>query len=325
MRFTRPPVPIPRARYDEAAHAYARRVGRRAVAIYQVGVFSHAGLSDLDLLVVPRRARIDNAAFFAVRNQLPPLLRVPFRYDPDVVPLGEIDVLRFTTHRHRKLIWGEDVAAHVECLETPEQRWSMVFERLWQFAGMRRRGQRRGRVDLWKLIARTKSVGISLADLDALTGSRHADAYLDEVEALRSRYFELDPQVAGRAFWSLFDYGLTCIEQTIGDVLPLDDEAPSEFGRRFLTGHASVRGLSEAALEERRRAVLRAQRATRALGFGENDVITAAPYASRGLVGHRAPASAAWQRVAVGAVSAAYTLRNLGLRFDTRGARRQSP
>lgn len=275
MKFTNVPRAIPLALYDVAAREYARSAGRRAVAIHRVGAFAQDGISDLDLLVIPRRAHPENPRWSAVRNHLPLALRAPFRHDPDFVPLDHVDALRFTSHANRSLVFGEDVAAHVRCVETPEQRWSMLFERLSSLERHHERVGRRGRADLWKLLSRTKSVGTSLANLDLLVGSREADRVVPEVEALRAHFFDLDPAEAGARCWALFDRGFCRLKSALTRTLPLAPGEPTaDFGRRFLHGEAAIPGLCELELAERRETVLRVQRAAFEFGCG---VATSSP------------------------------------------------
>lgn len=282
MKFTNLPRPIPVPLYDEAVRDYARRVAPRARAVYRVGELRHPGISDVDLLVVPRRARFDNGAWFAVRSQLPPALRAPFRSNPCVVPADGVDLLRFTTHRRRRLVCGEDLAAGVTCLDTPEQRWSMLFERLSQFDRVRRRVLERNGADLWNLVSKTKSVAYSLSEADSLLGSRRAPGFADEVEALRAGFFERAPDEAGVRTWRLFREGLEAIETVLREHLDLQGApAPAAFGQAFLHGRASIPGLSEARLAERRRAVEWSQRAVRVLGWRKGDLFVRTPYADR--------------------------------------------
>ncbi len=282
MQFTNPPRPLPTALYEEATRVYVERVCPRARAIYRVGDFRHPGLSDIDLLVVPTGARFDNNPWFSVRLRLPRAMQAPFRSDPGIVPADAVDVLRFTTHRARILLFGEDLAVDVECVDSPEQLWSMLFERLCQFDRVARDARRRGTTDLSKLVAKARSVAYSLADIDRLTGSDRSASYCADVEELRSHFFDFKLQEAGARAWQLFDRGLASLEDALVRVLPLaPDQRPADFARSFLLGAATLPGLCAEHLAERRAAVLRAQQASRALGFRKGDVFTRTPYAER--------------------------------------------
>lgn len=282
MQFTNPPRRLSASLYQEATAAYIARVGSRALAIYRVGAFRHPGLSDIDLLVIPKAARFDNDAWFAARHALPRHLRAPFRSDPSVVAADGVDVLRFTTHRNRVLLHGADLAESVVCEETLEQRWSMLFERLCQFDRVARQMRSRSRLDLSSLVSKTKSVGYSLVDLDFLTGSSVSAAFRFDVEDLRERFFDMKTDEAGARTWQLFERGMAVLDGTLDTALPLSAaQRPSDFGRAFLRGEAQIAGLNQERLSERRSAVARSQQQVRALGFRKGDVFVRTPYAER--------------------------------------------
>jgi hypothetical protein len=318
MQFTNPPRPLPASLYEEATSRYVENVSSRAIAIYRVGAFSYPGLSDIDLLVVPDGARFDNGLWFAVRNQLPAALRAPFRSDPGIVPRDLVDVLRFTTHGKRDLLFGEDVAAGVVCDESSEQRWSMFFERLCQFDRVARATRASAGADLAKLVSKTKSLAYSLIDLDVLVDKHLSAAFAAEVDALRAGFFDLDLEEAGPRTWQLFERGLFLVEDTLAEQLPLSPgQSPVEFGRAFLHGSEGIPGLSDARLAERRDAVSRAQHATRAMGFRKGDLFMRTPYAQRIAELNRGQRSALPLRALA---AAAYRVRSAMMATGTQAA-----
>lgn len=282
MEYTNRPRPLSASLYEQAIDAYVRGVRDRAVAIYRVGSFRHPGLSDVDLLVIPREARFDNGLYFAVRHVLPRSLRAPFRSNPIVLPEGLLQALRYTTHEKRRLLHGEDVAAGIACDHSPEQRWSMLFERLYQFDCVSREMQQRRPIDLTRLVSKTKSVGYSLVDVDRLTGSSMAPSFVADVDEMRAGFFEIPPDEAGPRVHQLFHRGLQAILTNVAKHLCLDDERTVvDFGRAFLFGEEEIPGLDEAALWERRATVERVQRLTRVYGCKKGDLFTRKAYRAR--------------------------------------------
>ena len=282
IRFVNAPRPLGVDVYEQAIGAYVARVAPRALAIYRVGAFRYPGLSDIDLLVVPSGPRLDNDRWFAVSSQLPASLRLPFRSDPGVVSRDTVDVLRFTTHRERRLLHGTDLAREVVCEETPEQAWSMIFERLCQFDRVAGEIRASGRADLGKLVSKAKSVAYSLLDLEQLGMSAGAQRFREDIDALRGAFFEMKPEEAGVRAWTLFEAGLSALDASLAERLSLaDGDRPVDFARAFLHGEAQIPGLSETRLGERRAAVARAQRVARELGFQKGDVFVRTPSAER--------------------------------------------
>jgi hypothetical protein len=282
VQYTNLPRPLPVSLYERAVDTYVRRVRARALAIYRVGAFRVPGLSDVDLLVVPRTARFDNGLYFAIHHVLPESLRAPFRSDPSILPEGLLEALRYTTHENRRLLHGEDLAAEIACDDAPEQRWSMLFERLCQFDRVGREAEAAGSVDLAGLIAKTKSIGYSLVDVDRLTGSTRAPSFVADVDALRAGFFEIPAQHAGPRVHALFRRGLEATVSSLEKHLPLEPgQAVVDFGRAFLFGEAKIPGLDESALHARRVMVERVQRMTRAYGCKKGDVFMRTPYRER--------------------------------------------
>jgi hypothetical protein len=268
--------------YGLVQEVYVRSVRDRALAIYRVGRPRDPGWADLSLLVVPRRPRVDNGAFFSVRHALPARLRSPFRSDPKVVPPTCLPVLRYTTCGDRTLLFGEDVAAGIAPDESDEQRWSLVFERLCQFDRLARELEASGIADVSRLISKAESLGDSLRTLDALTGSRQADDYTAAVERLRDAHVGLDPGEAAAQIERSWRHGMALLLESLEKRLPLaPGQSAVDFGRAFLLGEARIQGLCEEDLAARRAAVAVAQASTRAYGFKKGDVFPRTPYRSR--------------------------------------------
>jgi hypothetical protein len=300
--FTDPPSLLPGELYEEAARAYASLVRRRAQAVYQVGRFEQPGLSDLDLLVVPSRPRWDNHWFFSAHARLPRDLRQVFRHDPRLLPPTALDAIRYTTHGSRQLLTGSDVVAGRSCLETPEQKWSILLEGYLSFHRYYWGARAQASARIGPLIARLTSVAHSFRILDSLAETKLAPDLDRDVKALRAGFFA-SPEpvwVRGLRAWERYCQAFDALERDLGRLLPLRaGEEPHHFARDFLRGRRTLPGLDEEALSERREAVRRYHAEVGRYRFFRGSLFFSAAYErQREKVERRNRVSGLWYRIA---------------------------
>jgi len=129
------PDPSTRGLYEEAISRYAAIVKSRAVGVHRLGDVRYPGLCDIDLLVVVEHEGLDNRYFFSALRRLPQRFHRLFLHEPFVLPAWSLRVLRYTTHRARKLIAGRDVLKPYTSSDEPAERWCRMLASYCSCAG----------------------------------------------------------------------------------------------------------------------------------------------------------------------------------------------
>lgn len=244
--------------YVKAIELYARLVASRALACYTVGSVPFPGLSDIDLLVVVRDARRDNAQFFSAIDRLPKIYRPLFLHNPFVLPATCVDVLRFTSHGKRTLESGTDVLVGIAPLASLEERWCKLFESYCNFAVYLAKCQTAPSGSARLAVAVASSMRYALSDLDAILGTDHAPPYARDIDERRGRFggdLDRNASLALEA-WTLLRDKFAWLEQTLGEMVPLRPaESLVAFADEFLRGNRTFGSLDTAAIARRRAAI----------------------------------------------------------------------
>ncbi len=197
MFFTDQPLYVAPEVYDEAVETYVERVKHRARAVYQVGSRVIPGISDIDLLVIPDAARLDNAQYYSFRVRLPKRLQRPFRHQPHFLPPECLGVLRYTGHYQPKLLAGEDLLPVKHADPYPpdlglELSWARVIEDYCSYEHIYRTARTSGQISARVLLSKVKSIMLPLNGLQRLNGERSPLAGLTFVHELRENWFKED-------------------------------------------------------------------------------------------------------------------------------------
>lgn len=296
--FVRFPTPIPRELYDRAAREYARLVAGRTRSVYRTGRISVAGISDLDLLVVPTRARYDNYAYFSI-DRLPPPLRLPFRHGPFVVPPESPTIRRYSSHRAPVLVSGDEVLRRVPPAAAPEDRWSMLLEDYCHYHRYFEQVRRARRADVRFLLSKLGSIRIPVRLLTELVdtgtgatrGARPArdpelTNLLERGRSIRVGWFGPVPgtngEMSGRdacrdlaaEAWEVlsrtFDWLDRSLRRALSQPAAVDLVAVAH---AFLRGEAVVPGADPAMVRARQEAILAYSRSMRRFGISGFPVV----------------------------------------------------
>lgn len=276
------PQKVERTLYEEAAHSYAAKVSKRSRAVYIVGNITYPGLSDLDLLVVTGARGADNAQYFSPVHRLHQRFDPVFLHGPLVVPSTATDVVRFTTHGRRQLLFGEDVLADCAFLETAAEQWCKVLEGYCTYAAFVRLAESEEPLRARRLIAKASSLRFTLRQVDALCSAGMAPAYVAAIDELRAGYFTSEPATAMAAVWHLFRDAYDRMTTVLRTRLPVaTDESIDDFARRLFCRDAFFECVPQTYLEERCSAVDRYQSALRRLDIPFGQIFFAEAHGNR--------------------------------------------
>ena len=110
LRVENLPLPVERSLYQEAIDTYLELSHRRIEALYAFGTTHYPGLSDLDLLVVPRDGYLDPLNLH-LRGRLPARFDAIIEHEAFVVPPSQLRACRYVEPGPEgfRLIYGADV------------------------------------------------------------------------------------------------------------------------------------------------------------------------------------------------------------------------
>lgn len=112
LRVESLPLPLDRSLYQEAIDTYLERSHRYIEALYVFGNVRYPGLSDLDLLVVPKDSYLA-PLHLSLRDLLPRRFDPILEHDVFVVPLSQLGACRYRLSPPFSLVYGRDVLAGI--------------------------------------------------------------------------------------------------------------------------------------------------------------------------------------------------------------------
>jgi hypothetical protein len=145
LRVENLPCPVDPSLYQEAAEAYLELSHKYIEALYVFGTTTYPGLSDLDLLVVPKDVYLA-PLHVHLRDRLPPRFDPIIEHEVFVVPEGQIAACRYMRPGPEgfRLVYGRDVLGGVtvdgSAVTTLCETLEYVHNKLVFLANLRRTG-----------------------------------------------------------------------------------------------------------------------------------------------------------------------------------------
>jgi hypothetical protein len=112
LRVENLPLPLDRSLYQEATDTYLELSHRYIEALYVFGNVRYPGLSDLDLLVVPKDGYLA-PLHLSLRDLLPRRFDPILEHDVFVVPSSQLGACRYRLAPPFSLVYGRDVLAGI--------------------------------------------------------------------------------------------------------------------------------------------------------------------------------------------------------------------
>jgi hypothetical protein len=279
VNVTNVPLPAPRALYDESIAAYAALVSSRAIAVYQVGNVRYPGLSDVDLLVVPKAYAADNRYFFSAFHRAPRRSLALYLHEPFVVPPGALDAMRYTTHSRPRLLYGEDILSGLRPIEDRNEPLCRVLESYCSYERFARRTRSSGHLSGRWAIAITSAFRFFLTDFDAAFKTELCAAYALAIDSIRASAFDRPTADAIVEAWDLFNEHFGDAEHRLRDEIASGTSAEiSDAARAILCGDRTFRDLSPDYARTRRATIAHYHDELERLGFPYGHLFFVAAY-----------------------------------------------
>ena len=225
LRVENLPVPVERSLYQEAIDTYLELSHRRIEALYAFGTTHYPGLSDLDMLVVPRNGYLDPLNLH-LRGRLPPRFDAIIEHEVFVVPQSHLQACRYVEPGPEgfRLVYGSDVLRDIPreaslttgLCETVE----FVHNKLVFLSNLRRMGA----LDARSGIRVFNSHRYTMRRLVGL-GLMEENGYGAAVDALRTQLAAAPSPDLVREMYRLFETAVAASARTLQSRLDLDPNA----------------------------------------------------------------------------------------------------
>ena len=308
--------------YEAAVAQYAAAVCERAGAIYQAGNVRYPGLSDIDLVVVVRRAAWDNNQFFSPYVRLPQDQRALFHHEPRFIPEPCIDALPYSSCVHsgsdaaqapasfgsrRRLVFGSDILGAIAVdVRSPDWQRCRVLEVAFTMHRVLAELQTASSVDVVKLMSRATSLRYPMRHLHDLLGCSWDASYERRVDAARSTLLDEARSAAERRAvaedaYALFLTAAQRYQANVRTLFELPAREPLHvMATQMLSGGRPAPGVDPEYIAARLAAVSSYQAAQRAYRISTGSIFASKPLRgdyhryAQPLV-HRLASSARWR------------------------------
>jgi len=214
------PLPVDRSLYQEAIDTYLELSHKYIEALYVFGNIRYPGLSDLDLLVVPKNSYLAPLRLH-FRDRLPRRFDPIIEHDVFVVPASQLSACEYRLTSRFSLVYGRDVLTAITAETSVAARVCEALEAI---------------NNMVAYLAQLKQTGVLKAQscVRVFNGQRYKarrltdlglmaeDGYGDKIDALRARFMTApDPECVLEMFRA-FEQSVTACVRALDSSLGLD-------------------------------------------------------------------------------------------------------
>ena len=220
LRVENLPLPLDRSLYQEAIDTYLGLSHRYIEALYTFGNVRYPGLSDLDLLVVPKDSYLAPLRL-SLRDLLPRRFDPILEHDVFVVPLSQLEACRYRLAPPFSLVYGRDVLAGITGDTSVATRVCDALEAsntmLGYVAQLRQAGVLNAR-SCTRVFNSQRYKARLLTDL----GLMQEDGYGGAIDALRTRFMTDPSPQCVLAMHGLFEHSVAACARALEASLGID-------------------------------------------------------------------------------------------------------
>jgi len=214
------PLPLDRSLYQEAIDTYLELSHRYIEALYVFGNVRHPGLSDLDLLVVPKDSYLA-PLHLSLRDLLPRRFDPILEHDVFVVPLSQLGACRYRLSSPLSLVHGRDVLAGMMPETSVAAKLCNALEEANTMLGYVEQLKRAGVLNARSCTRVFNSQRYKIRRLVDL-GMMEEDGYGEAIDTLRARYMAEPSAGCVLDMCRLFERSVAACARALGASLSLD-------------------------------------------------------------------------------------------------------
>jgi hypothetical protein len=214
------PLPLDRCLYQEAVDTYLEHAHRHLEAVYLFGNIGFPGLSDLDLLVVPKDSYLA-PLHLSLRDRLPRRFDPILEHDVFVVPLSQLGACRYRLTPPFTLVYGRDVLAGMTADTSVTTRVCDALEATNNMLGYVAQLRRIGVLNAQSCTRVFNSQRYKIRRLVDL-GVMEEDGYGEAIDTLRARYMAEPSAGCVLDMCRLFERSVAACARALGASLSLD-------------------------------------------------------------------------------------------------------
>ncbi|HXG25196.1 MAG TPA: hypothetical protein VNJ09_11615 [Chthonomonadales bacterium] len=269
MRVHNLPEPVSASLYEEAVAIYLANAGRYIESCYWIGNTNFPGLSDLDLVVIPRDRWLA-PQHLAIKRALPPQYHRIVLHDPYILPKSHLQVYRYASFGKGKLVYGPPLLANITEEDTKATHLCNQLESLYRKYHYLRYCKQRPSLNALLWIAVGSALRFPLQSMVAcnLLPPCSYEEYKVTYDQMRARYLEAPCE---KRFWQMFHYFETNLERVLDKVyeeLDIDIRQVNSLHEFYSRESYSLPGLCREEILQREAAVWDYLRALRSRHFG---------------------------------------------------------
>jgi hypothetical protein len=220
LRVENLPLPLDRSLYQEAIDTYLELAHRHIDALYVFGNVRYPGLSDLDLLVVPKGSYLA-PLHLSLRDLLPRRFDPILEHDVFVVPLSQLAACRYRLSPPFSLVYGRDVLAGIAVDTSVATRVCDALEATNNMLGYVEQLRRLGVLNA-RSCTRVFNSQRYKARLLIHLGLMKDDGYGAAIDALRARFMTDPSPECVLEMHGLFERSVTTCARALESSLGLD-------------------------------------------------------------------------------------------------------
>jgi len=214
------PLPVDRSLYQEAIDTYLELSHRHIEALYVFGTNHYPGLSDLDILVVPRNGYLEPLNLH-LKGRLPPRFDAIIEHEVFVVPQSQLRACRYMRWADLRHAYGPDVLGSLAGDSSPTTSLSETLEFVHNKLGFLDNLRRTGVLNAASCIRLFNSQRYNVHWLAEL-GLMEENGYGAAIDALRARLVEApDPNLVVEMY-RVFEKAVTSCARLLQSRLDLD-------------------------------------------------------------------------------------------------------
>lgn len=269
MRVHNLPEPVSASFYEEAVAVYLAKASRYIESCYWIGNVNFPGLSDLDLLVIPRD-RLLAPQHLAIKRALPPQYHRIVLHDPFILPKSHLQVYRYASFGKGKLIYGPHLLANITEEGTIATRLCNELESLYREYHYLCYCKQRPSLNALLWIAIGSAFRFTLQSMVAcnLLPPCRYEEYKVTYDQMRAHYLEAPCE---KRFWQMFHYFEANLEHLLNKVskeLAVDIRQVNSLNEFYARKSYSLPGLCRNEILQREAAIQDYLRSLRSRHFG---------------------------------------------------------
>lgn len=253
MRVENLPYPVDASLYQEAIEAFWDTAQAYIVSLYTAGNINFPGLSDLDLILIPRDRYLAPLHLRATRR-LPQRFQAILHHEPFIVPLEEVEIFRYSFLSNLKLRYGPPLLEDVRQDNSMANQLCTALEGLFSYLLFLDRQKRGEAINAAYCLPIFSSLRFTIQILVDL-GLMQEGNYQADFDLMRQEFIETGSEKCILAMFRYFEEALNRCAAAVAVALRLDPRQGEQIRAFYKRDRFPLARLYRPDIEERYAAI----------------------------------------------------------------------